>query len=318
MEKIEHKNVSVNGIKMHVAEIGEGPAVLFVHGFPELWYSWRHQMLYLANKGYRAIAPDLRGYGDTDCPKEISSYTAFHIVGDLVALLDVLNLGQVFLVGHDWGAIIAWYFCLFRPDRIKALVNLSVEFRRRHPLRKPVETMREFLGDDFYMCRFQKPGEMEEEFASIDTAKLIRGFLSSRDSRPLCIPKGIGIHHAIAQSPATLPSWLTEEDVHYYAEKLNKTGFTGGLNYYRNLDKNWELTAPFSGCKIQVPTKFVVGDLDLTYHVPGVKEYIHNGGFKKEVPNLLEVVVMEGVAHFINQEKPDEISAHIYDFIQKF
>ncbi|MCD7460960.1 Epoxide hydrolase 3 [Datura stramonium] len=318
MEKVQHKNVSVNGIKMHVAEIGEGPAVLFVHGFPELWYSWRHQMLYFSSKGYRAIAPDLRGYGDTDCPPEITSYIAFHIVGDLVALLDVLGLEQVFLVGHDWGATIAWYFCLFRPDRIKALVNLSVVFRPRHPLRKPVDILREFLGDDYYICRFQKPGEVEEEFASIDTEKVVKGFLSSRGTRPPCIPKEIGFHQAFAQSPATLPSWLTEEDVHYYAEKFKKTGFTGGLNYYRNLDKNWELTAPFSGCKIQVPTKFVVGDLDLTYHIPGTKEYIHNGGFKKEVLNLQEVVVMEGVGHFTNQEKPDEISAHIYDFIQRF
>ncbi|XP_060178609.1 uncharacterized protein LOC132608858 [Lycium barbarum] len=317
MEKIQHKNVSVNGIKMHVAEIGEGPAVLFLHGFPELWYSWRHQMLYLSNKGYRAIAPDLRGYGDTDCPTDISSYTAFHIVGDLVALLDVLGLEQVFLVGHDWGAIIAWYFCLFRPDRIKALVNLSVVFNPRNPLRKPVDSLRELFGDDYYMCRFQEPGKVEEEFASADTAKLIKGFLSSRSLRPPCVPKEIGFQ-VIAQSPETLPSWITEEDVHYYAEKLKKTGFTGGLNYYRNLDRNWELTAPFSGCKIQVPTKFVVGDLDLTYHVPGTKEYIHNGGFKKDVPNLEEVVVMEGVAHFINQERADEISAHIYDFIQRF
>lgn len=318
MEKIQHKTVSVNGIKMHVAEIGEGPAVLFVHGFPELWYSWRHQMLYLSSKGYRAIAPDLRGYGESEIPSETSSYTVFHIVGDLVALLDVLDLEKVFLVGHDWGAIIAWYFCLFRPDRIKALVNLSVEFRPRNPLRKPVDTLREMLGDDYYMCRFQEPGEVEKEFASIDTAKLLIGFLSSRDSRPPCIPKEIGFHQAFAQSPATLPSWLTQEDVNYYADNLNKTGFTGGLNYYRNLDKNWELTAPFNGSKIQVPTKFIVGDLDLTYNVPGIKEYIHNGGFKKHVPNLQEVVVMEGVAHFINQEKADEINVHIYDFIQKF
>ncbi|XP_009629123.1 uncharacterized protein [Nicotiana tomentosiformis] len=318
MEKIQHKNVSINGINMHVAEIGEGPAVVFVHGFPELWYSWRHQMLYLSNKGYRAIAPDLRGYGDTDSPPDATNYTVFHIVGDLVALLDVLGLDQVYLVGHDWGALIAWYFSLFRPDRIKALVNLSVVFRPRHPSRKPVDSLRELFGDDYYMCRFQKPGEVEEEFASVDTATVIKGFLSSRDPRPPCIPKEIGFHQALAKSPATLPSWITEEDVHYFAEKLKKTGFTGGLNYYRNLDKNWELTAPFSGCKIQVPTKFVVGDLDATYHVPGTKEYIHNGGFKKEVPNLQEVVVMEGAGHFINQEKPAEINSHIYDFIQRF
>ena len=155
MEKIEHTTVRTNGIKMHVASIGSGPAILFLHGFPELWYSWRHQMLALSSLGYCAIAPDLRGYGETDSPPSPESYSALHIVGDLVGLLDHLGLDQVFLVGHDWGAIIAWYFCLFRPDRIKALVNLSVPFFRRDPAINFVEKFRAALGDDFYMCRFQ-------------------------------------------------------------------------------------------------------------------------------------------------------------------
>lgn len=155
MEKIQHKTVYVNGINMHVAEIGHGPAILFLHGFPELWYSWRHQMLHLSAKGYRCIAPDLRGYGDTDAPPSPTSYTVFHVVGDLVALLDLLGLDGVFLVGHDWGAIIAWNFCLLRFDRIKALVNTSVVFTPRSPKRKPLEAMRAHFGDDYYICRFQ-------------------------------------------------------------------------------------------------------------------------------------------------------------------
>ncbi|XP_059625649.1 uncharacterized protein LOC132268816 [Cornus florida] len=317
MEKIEHRNISVNGITMHVAEIGEGPAVLFLHGFPELWYTWRHQMLSLSSSGYRAIAPDLRGYGDTDAPPSAASYTAFHIVGDLLGLLDALGLDQVFLVGHDWGAFIAWYFCMFRPDRIRALVNLSIAFHPRNPSIKPTDSMRAFLGDDYYMCRFQEPGEAEEEFAQVDTAKLIKSFLSTRNPVPFCVPKEIGLGNFF-ETPDTLPSWLTQEDVNYFASKFNQKGFTGGLNYYRAIDQNWELTAPWTGIQIQVPVKFIVGDLDSTYNTPGVKDYIHKGGFKKDVPLLQEVVVMEGVAHFINQEKPEEISAHIYDFINKF
>lgn len=155
MEKIEHTTVTTNGINMHVASIGSGPVVLFIHGFPELWYSWRHQLLSLAALGYRAIAPDLRGYGDTDVPSSASSYSALHIVGDLVGLLDALAVDQVFLVGHDWGAAMAWYFCLLRPDRVKALVNMSVVFRPRSPTRKPVESMRAMIGDDYYIWRFQ-------------------------------------------------------------------------------------------------------------------------------------------------------------------
>ncbi|KAH7517049.1 hypothetical protein FEM48_Zijuj09G0020500 [Ziziphus jujuba var. spinosa] len=155
MEKIEHSTIPTNGINLHVASIGTGPVVLFLHGFPELWYSWRHQLLSLSALGYRAIAPDLRGYGDSDAPPSAASYTAHHIVGDLVGLLDHLGIDKVFLVGHDWGAIVAWYLCLFRPDRVKALVNLSVPFRPRNPTRKPVESFKALFGEDFYMCRFQ-------------------------------------------------------------------------------------------------------------------------------------------------------------------
>ncbi|CAK9148828.1 unnamed protein product [Ilex paraguariensis] len=317
MEKILHKNLYVNGINMHIAEIGEGPAVLFLHGFPELWYSWRHQMLSLSSKGYRTIAPDLRGYGDTDVPPYATSYTAFHIVGDLVALLDALGLDQAFLVGHDWGAVMAWYFCLFRPDRIKALVNTSVVFHPRSPSRKPVPSLRARFGDDYYICRFQEPGEAEEEFARVDTARLIKKFLICRQAGPLCVPKEVGFGGS-PDTIITLPSWLSEEDVNVYATKFEQTGFTGGLNYYRAMDLNWELTAPWTGVQIKVPVKFIVGDLDLTYNTAGVKEYIHSGTFKKFVPFLQEVVVMEGVAHFIQQEKPEEVSQHIFDFIQKF
>jgi len=155
MEKIEHTMVPTNGINMHIASIGTGPVVLFLHGFPELWYSWRHQLLYLSSLGYRCIAPDLRGYGDTDSPPSAASYTVFHIIGDLVGLLDHLGIDQVFLVGHDWGAVIAWDFCTFRPDRVKALVNLSVPFLPRNPAINLVEGFRALFGDDYYFCRFQ-------------------------------------------------------------------------------------------------------------------------------------------------------------------
>ncbi|KAL8548729.1 hypothetical protein ACS0TY_007840 [Phlomoides rotata] len=235
MEKIQHKNIQTNGINIHVAEIGKGPAVLFLHGFPELWYSWRHQMLSLASRGYRAIAPDLRGFGDSDAPPSPASYTAFHIVGDLVGVLDALGLDRVFLVGHDWGAVMAWYFCLFQPHRIRALVNMSVVFQPRNPRRKPLESLRAILGDDYYICRFQEPGEAEEEFARVDTARLIKKFLTSRNPAPLRVPKAVGFGGS-SKKPITMPSWLTEEDVQYYASKYNKTGFTGGLNYYRVMD----------------------------------------------------------------------------------
>ncbi|KAL8259136.1 hypothetical protein R6Q59_027089 [Mikania micrantha] len=314
MEKIQHKNIKVNGINMHVAEIGEGPAVLFVHGFPELWYTWRHQMLFLSSKGYRAIAPDLRGYGDTEAPPSTTSYTALHIVGDLVCLLDSLGLDKVYLVGHDWGAIISWYFCQFRPDRIKALVNMSVVYFPRGPS-KPVERMRQVYGDDFYVCRFQEIG-WEEEFAKVDTKRLLASFYFKRNPSPPMMPKDFA--DRFNPPPYTLPSWFTEEDLDYFASKYRATGFTGPFNYYRCFDLNWEVSAAWTGSKIRVPVKFIVGDIDLLYNVPGVKEYIDGSGFKEKVPGLEQVVVMEGVGHFINQEKPQEINNHIYDFITNF
>jgi pimeloyl-ACP methyl ester carboxylesterase len=155
MEKIEHTTVATNGINMHIASIGTGPEILFLHGFPELWYSWRHQLLSLSSLGYRCIAPDLRGYGDTDAPKNYREYTVFHILGDLVGLIDSLGIDKVFLVGHDWGAMVAWYFCLLRPDRVKALVNMSVVFQPRNPHKSFVQISRDLFGDDYYICRFQ-------------------------------------------------------------------------------------------------------------------------------------------------------------------
>ena len=155
MEKIQHSTIPTNGINIHLASIGSGPALLFLHGFPEIWYTLRHQLLFFASRGFRAIAPDLRGYGDSDVPPSPSSYTAHHIVGDLIGLLDHLEIDQVFLVGHDLGATIAWYFSIFRPDRVKALVNLSVYHTPRIPEMPPLAIIRLFLGDDFYICKFQ-------------------------------------------------------------------------------------------------------------------------------------------------------------------
>lgn len=300
---------------MHVAEIGKGPAVLLVHGFPELWYTWRHQMLFLSSKGYRAIAPDLRGFGDTEAPPSATSYTAFHIVGDLVCLLDALGLDKVFVVGHDWGAIISWYLDLFRPDRIKALVNMSVVYNPRNPSVKPLDYMRRTFGDDFYICRFQEIG-WEEEFAKVDTKRLLASFYFKRNPTTPKMAKDFA--NSFAPPPYTLPSWFTQQDLDYFASKYRATGFAGAFNYYRCFDLNWELCAAWTGSEITLPVKFIVGELDMTYSVPGMKEYIHGGGFKQAVRGLEQVVVMEDVGHFINQEKPQQINNHIYDFISMF
>ncbi|RDY11074.1 ephA, partial [Mucuna pruriens] len=353
MEGIVHRTVNVNGINMHVAEKGQGPLILFIHGFPDLWYSWRHQITALASLGYRCVAPDLRGFGDTDVPATPTAYTSFHVVGDLIELLNVIagDEEKVFVVGHDWGAMTAWSLSLYRPERIRALVNLSVAFTPRKPNRKPLDTLRAVYGSDYYICRFQvskhglsrsekktlfswgkacfakwlccstallqEAADIESEFAQIGTARVLKEFLTYRNPGPLHLPTGKAFGHPI-DSPIALPSWLSEEECDYYATKYEKTGFTGGLNYYRNLDLNWELTAPWTGAQVKVPVKFIVGDVDLTYNAPGAKDYIHKGGFKRDVPLLEDVVVLEGAGHFLHQERPHEINKHIHDFFRKF
>ncbi|KAL9259454.1 Epoxide hydrolase A-like protein [Drosera capensis] len=311
---ITHRSISANGITLHIAENGTGAPILFIHGFPELWYSWRHQILALSSLGYRAIAPDMRGYGGTDAPREAREYTYCHVVGDLIAVLDELGVEEkVFVVGHDWGAAVAWWLCLFRPDRVKALVNLSVAFTARKKGRRPVEALRGAYGDEYYMCRFQVPGEIEAEIEEAGGAnQVLRKFFAYRHPGPLYLPKGA------LKETIPLPEWLTEQDFAYYCKEFERTGFAGGLNYYRVLNLNWEITAPWTGAQVQVPVKFIVGDVDLTYAMPGVKDYIHKGGMKKDVPFLQEVVILEGVGHFLQQEKPDEISKHIYDFFKTF
>ncbi|KAK1292165.1 hypothetical protein QJS10_CPB17g01243 [Acorus calamus] len=317
MEGIVHRTVQVNGISMHVAEKGEGPSVvLFLHGFPELWYSWRHQILSLSSRGYRCVAPDLRGYGDSECPPDVTSYTVFHIVGDIIALIDSLGRQQVFVVAHDWGAIIAWILCLFRPDKVKALVNMSVVYRPRYPSERPTDVFQAVYGEGFYICRFQAPGVAESEFARVDTALLIKRFLTNHNPRPLIMPKES--LRDLPNTQMTLPTWLSEEDIAYFASKFDKSGFTGGLNYYRALDLSWELMAPWTGVQIKVPVKFIIGDQDSTYNAFSTKDYIHSGAFKENVPFLQDVVVMEGVGHFINQEKAPEVTEHIFEFIKKF
>ncbi|XP_042050542.1 epoxide hydrolase A-like [Salvia splendens] len=317
MENIEHRLIPVNGLQMHVAEVGEGPLVLFIHGFPKLWYSWRHQMTFVAAQGYHAVAPDMRGYGETTGARldDPSKFAIMHLVGDLIALLNAVapNEEKVFVVGHDWGANVAWHLAMYRPDRVRALVNLSVPFFPGNPEANPVEAFRKLYGDDHYICRFQEPGDIEAEFKKVGTKEVLKNILSYREPAPLFFPKGKGFIYSTDRAP-----WLTEDDLDYYVTRFDKTGFTGGVNYYRVFVLNCELNAPWSGAGVTVPSKFITGEFDPTYHLPGTKDFIHGGGFKQFVPLLEDVVVLEGAAHFINQERPDEINQHIYDFIKQF
>jgi pimeloyl-ACP methyl ester carboxylesterase len=319
--------IESNGIHLNIAEQGEGPPVLLCHGFPESWYSWRHQIDALAAAGFHAIAPDMRGYGKSDRPEAIDQYTIFHLVGDLVGLLDALEVPTAVIVGHDWGATIAWQAARLRPDRFRAVVALSVPFRPRGPV-PPTSVMPRTADAQFYQLYFQEPGVAEAElerdprttvrnmlYGASGEGAAIRAAAVSRGAAPSIgmVPRGGGMMQGPG-APSTLPAWLSEADIDFYAGEFKRSGFRGPLNYYRNTDRNWELMATFTGVKVTVPALYVAGDRDMVVSFPGTAELLAN--LKQFVPALRNIQMLPGCGHWTQQERPGEVNAAIIDFIR--
>ena len=242
MTGCEHRSLEANGIRMHIAEQGRGPLVLLCHGFPETWYSWRHQLSALAAAGYRVVAPDMRGFGQTDRPADPTQYTQLHMAGDMVGLLDALEVEHAVIVGHDWGGPVAWTCALTRPDRFRAVAALSVPYIPRGVVR-PTDGLRFQAGDNFmYMLYFQEPGVAEAELEQDVRSTIRRVLYWGSGESPGRAPKPKTAKFLdLMDDPPTLPAWLTEADVDHYVGEFTRTGFTGGLNWYRNLDRTWDL-----------------------------------------------------------------------------
>jgi pimeloyl-ACP methyl ester carboxylesterase len=319
---IRHRQVQVGGLSMHLAEAGAGPLVLLCHGFPECWYSWRHQLRALAAAGYHAVAPDLRGYGRTDAPAPVEAYSILHLVGDLTGLLDVLGQKQAVVVGHDWGALLAWNAALLRPDRFRAVVGMSVPFLPRTPI-PPTQLMRAMAGDRFfYILYFQEPGKAEAELDP-RAREMLRGMLYTASGsidpnqlrRAAELPKTARFLDAMTQ-PEKLPDWLSEEDLAVYVTEFERTGFRGGLNWYRNFDRNWELLAPFADLRIRVPALFVGGLRDAVVTGP---ELAGEGPAVQMLPSFCDdlraKVLIEGAGHWNQQEAPERTNAALLDFL---
>ncbi|HSL51332.1 MAG TPA: alpha/beta hydrolase [Candidatus Deferrimicrobiaceae bacterium] len=324
MGDVRHRTVETNGIRMHLAEQGEGPLVLLCHGFPESWYSWRHQLRALADAGFHAVAPDMRGYGRTDQPADIDQYTLLHLVGDMVGLVDALGGGPAVIAGHDWGAPVAWHAALLRPDRFRAVVGLSVPYRPRGAVR-PSTVMPQTDGAIFYQLYFQAPGVAEAEL-SRDVRGSIRRLLyaGSGEGRRArvgigdpaavgMVPRGGGVLSHTAEPAAPL-SWLTEADVDVYAAEFTRAGFRGGLNWYRNIDRNWELLAPYAGAPVTVPALYVAGDEDLVVHFRGMDQLLPN--LKKFVPELRQAIMLPGCGHWTQQERAKDVNDAMIAFLQ--
>ena len=319
MTEITHRFVETNGIRMHIAEAGEGPLVVMCHGFPESWYSWRHQLVALAEAGFHAVAPDQRGYGQTDAPEAIEAYTQLHLVGDIVGLVDALEEEQAVVVGHDWGAPVAWNTAILRPDRIRGVAGLSVPPNAWSGKIPPTEGMKQRFGDTFfYQLYFQEPGKAEAELEA-DVRRTMRMLLytASGDCPPnpaaAELPKTAGFLDAMQDPGDDLPAWLSEADLDVFTGEFERAGFRGGLNWYRNIDRNWELMAAFNGKRVAPPALFVSGDRDLVVSLmgPDWREQM-----QRAAPNLRDAVMIPGVGHWTQQEASEAVNDAMIAFLR--
>jgi soluble epoxide hydrolase / lipid-phosphate phosphatase len=315
MSVIKHSFVKTNGIRMHVAAMGEGLPLVFCHGFPEMWYSWRHQMKALADAGFRTIAPDQRGYGETDAPAPIEAYTQRMLVGDIVGMLDALAIDKCVIVGHDWGGMVAWNSAMMARNRVERVIGINTPFIARAPM-KPTDAMRAMAAGGFhYILYFQTPGVAEAELER-DVARSLRGFYQDPPTADASeirkAPPGVfgrpggGLLDRFADRAHG--RFLTDKDFEVFVNAFRKSGFRGGLNWYRCIDRNWE-ESEGQVDRVEQPALMITAELDVVLR-PEMAE-----GMTTWVPNLRKTVLIKGSGHWTQQEKPAEVNAAILDFL---
>ncbi|GAB7143955.1 alpha/beta fold hydrolase [Mycobacterium riyadhense] len=309
--------VDTNGLQLHVIEAGDrgAPVVILAHGFPELAYSWRHQIPALAEAGYHVLAPDQRGYGGSSCPEAIEAYNIHELTADMVGLLDHVGAERAVWIGHDWGAIVVWNAPLLHPDRVAGVAALSVPVVPR-PRTPPTQALRDRFGENFfYILYFQEPGVADAEL-SRDPARTMRrmiGGLQLPGDRSAALrmlaPGPEGFIDRLPE-PAGLPDWISQDELDHYISEFTRTGFTGGLNWYRNFDRNWETTAELNGATISVPCLFIGGTADpvLTFTRRDRAAEVITGPYRE--------VMIDGAGHWLQQERPDEVNAALIEFLR--
>lgn len=318
IQGVVHKKVALDGVDIHVAEAGDpsGQAVILCHGFPELWYSWRHQLLALAAAGYHAVALDQRGYGGSTRPTEVTDYDIFGLTGDLVRLLDDMGQERAVFVGHDWGAIVVWAMAQMHPERVAAVVGMSVPFSPRGDL-STIRLLEAVMGDNFfYILHFQEPGRADAELAS-DPAEALRRFLGGGSASETGGAFSFGKPLPAATTTVwdwlppvhELPPWLSQEELDVFAATFERTGFTGGINWYRNMHRNWELTEHLSKVKIEMPALFVAGDRD------PVLTMVDPSAMDGWVTDLRGKVLVPDAGHWVQQEAPEQVNRALLDFL---
>ncbi|MCV7077343.1 alpha/beta fold hydrolase [Mycobacterium szulgai] len=310
--------VETNGVQLRVIEAGDrgAPVVLLAHGFPELAYSWRHQIPALAEAGYHVLAPDQRGYGGSSRPDAIEAYNIHELTADMVGLLDDVGAERAVWVGHDWGAIVVWNAPLLHPDRVAGVAALSVPVVPR-PRTAPTKALRDRFGENFfYILYFQEPGVADAELNG-DPARTMRRMLGGlqlpgdeRSALRMVAPGPEGFIDRLPE-PEALPTWLSQDELDHYISEFTRTGFTGGLNWYRNFDRNWETTAEIDGATIGVPCLFIGGTADpvLTFTRRDRASQVITGPYRE--------VMLDGAGHWLQQERPDEVNARLLEFLKE-
>ena len=305
--------IETNGIKMAVHEVGKGPPIILLHGFPEIAFSWRHQLSALASAGYRAIAPDQRGYGTTDSPGSVGDYTIQNLIGDVTSMLDALSMEQALFIGHDWGAMVLWQMALLEPERMAGIINLNIPFMPR-TLVDPISLMRDFLGDDFYIVNFQDTNEADLK-CDADPGHVFDVMMRKNqitraqfDALPK-EKKAFSLIAALARTELSGEPLLTEEEHRIYAEAYEISGFTGPINWYRNWTRNWESTDDVEQT-VNVPTLFIGASDDVIVSPVQIK------AMKPHVSDL-EVQMIKKCGHWTQQEKPDEVNEMILEWLAR-
>ncbi|KAL3509405.1 hypothetical protein ACH5RR_028806 [Cinchona calisaya] len=308
MEKIQHNFVDVRGLNLHVAEIGSGPAVVFLHGFPEIWYSWRHQMLAIANAGFRAIAPDFRGYGLSELPAEPEKTTFKDLVDDLLAILDSFELQKVFVVGKDFGARVVYHFALCHQERVSGLVTLGLPFMPNGP-----GISLDFLPKGFYMMRWREPGRAEKDFGRFDIKTVVKKIYILFIESELQTAREDQEIMDLVDPSAPLPSWFSEDDLTNYANLYEKSGFRTALQIpYRG----WLEDDGVANPKFNVPSLLIMGEKDYALKFGDLEQYIKSGMVKEYVPDLETIFLPEG-NHFVQEQFPEKVNPLLITFLNK-
>lgn len=313
MPGVTHRMVEANGIRLHVAEQGEGPLVLLCHGFPECWYSWRHQIAALAKAGFHVVAPDLRGYGRSERPETVEKYTVLHDIGDMVGLVEALGARQAVIAGHDIGATIAWQAGLLRPDIFRAVIALSPPFRQRAfgGAVPPTTVMPRTENAVFYQLFLQSP-EAEAALGR-DLRRMFRAqFTALSGDGGGGFPGGmVPRKGSPLADPASLPGWITESDIDVYVAEFTRSGLLGPLSWWRNIDRSWEIMAPFAGAAVTVPALYIAGERD--FIVTAFSQAVAKQSAM--VPRLRPAVMLPGCGHWTQQERAADVSAAMTDFL---